>query len=114
MCAIKGFTFKNEELARLMNAETKHRGPDGSHIWSDEFVTLGHNRLSIIDISVASDQPMMSKDGRYVIVYNGELYNFKEIRKELGESRFETSGDTEVILEAYIMWGKKCVDKFNG
>lgn len=114
MCAINGFTFKDEELARLMNAETKHRGPDGSRVWSDDSITFGHNRLSIIDVSDASSQPMMSKDGRFVVVYNGELYNFKELKKKLGESRFRTSGDTEVILEAYAAWGKDCLKKFNG
>jgi asparagine synthase (glutamine-hydrolysing) len=114
MCAINGFTFRDEELASKMNAETRHRGPDGSHVWSDGGVTFGHNRLSIIDVSTASDQPMKSHDGRYVIVYNGELYNFKELKKELGESRFRTAGDTEVILEAYAKWGKSCVERFNG
>lgn len=114
MCAINGFTFKNEELMVQMNAITKHRGPDGSHLWSDDSLTLGQNRLSIIDISKASDQPMISQDKRYVLVYNGELYNFKDIKKEIGESKFKTTGDTEVVLEAYIKWGKECVKKFNG
>jgi asparagine synthase (glutamine-hydrolysing) len=114
MCAINGFTFKDEGLARLMNAETKHRGPDGTRVWSDDRVTLGHNRLKIIDLSDASAQPMTSTDGRYVLVYNGELYNFKELKKELGEHRFVTSGDTEVVLEAYATWGAACVERFNG
>lgn len=114
MCSINGFTFKNEELARLMNVETKHRGPDGSRVWSGDGITFGHNRLKIIDLSEASSQPMQSKDGRYMIVYNGELYNFKELKKELGEGRFSTSGDTEVILEAYTTWGSACVERFNG
>ncbi len=116
MCAINGFTFKDEALIRQMNAETKHRGPDGSQVWSDDFVTFGHNRLSIIDTSAASDQPMKSVDGRYVITYNGELYNFQEIKAELIKEgiAFNTSGDTEVILKAYITWGTTCVEKFNG
>lgn len=114
MCAINGFTFKNEEFARSMNLETKHRGPDGSRVWSDDGITLGHNRLSIIDLSSASSQPMRSKDGRYVIVYNGELYNYKELKRELGEARFSTTGDTEVIIEAYAVWGAACVERFNG
>jgi len=114
MCAINGFTFKDETLINRMNAETKHRGPDGSHFWLHDQVSLGQNRLAIIDVSAASDQPMVSKDGRYILVYNGELYNFKELKKELGEQRFKSSGDTEVILEAFITWGKACVEKFNG
>lgn len=114
MCAINGFTFKDEELARRMNSETRHRGPDGSCVWSDDHITLGHNRLSIIDVSAASSQPMVSDDGRYVIVYNGELYNFKELKRELGEQNFTTSGDTEVVLKAFIHWGRTCVEKFNG
>lgn len=114
MCAINGFTFKDEALAEAMNAATRHRGPDGSRVWSDEGITFGHNRLRIIDVSTNSDQPMKSKDGRYSIVYNGELYNFRELKKEIGEDGFRTTGDTEVILEAYAKWGKDCVGKFNG
>ncbi len=114
MCGINGFTFEDKDLAKLMNECTKHRGPDGSNIWSSEGITFGHNRLSIIDVSVASSQPMLSKDGRYAITYNGELYNFQEVKKELSDVKFISTGDTEVILESYIKWGKDCVNKFNG
>jgi asparagine synthase (glutamine-hydrolysing) len=114
MCAINGFTFKDEMLIGRMNAETRHRGPDGSNVWLHDQVSLGQNRLAIIDVSAASDQPMVSADGRYILVYNGELYNFRELKRELGEQRFKTSGDTEVVLQAFITWGKSCVERFNG
>ncbi len=114
MCGINGFTFEDKNLAQLMNECTKHRGPDGSNIWMAPGITFGHNRLSILDVSSASSQPMLSKDGRYAITYNGELYNFQDIKKELSDVKFISKGDTEVILEAYIKWGKECVYKFNG
>ncbi len=114
MCGINGFTFEDEDLIKLMNEATKHRGPDGVGIWHATDVTLGHNRLSIIDTTNASSQPMKSSDGRYILTYNGELYNFKELKKEMVDIAFKTTGDTEVILQAYIKWGKDCVKKFNG
>jgi asparagine synthase (glutamine-hydrolysing) len=114
MCSINGFTFEDKNLISQMNEKTKHRGPDGSGFWSAEGITLGHNRLSIIDVSNASSQPMISKDGRYIITYNGELYNFKELKNELEGVRFNSSGDTEVVLESYIKWGEKCLNKFDG
>ena len=70
--------------------------------------------LSIIDLSDAASQPMMSFDGRQVIVFNGEIYNFKELKNELGDYPFKTNSDTEVILAAYQRWGKDCVKRFNG
>ena len=114
MCAINGFNFKDEELVRKMNKATSHRGPDGTGIFCDDEISLGHNRLSIIDLSDAASQPMMSFDGRQVIVFNGEIYNFKELKNELGDYPFKTNSDTEVILAAYQRWGKDCVKRFNG
>jgi asparagine synthase (glutamine-hydrolysing) len=115
MCAINGCNFKDEGLVRRMNYATRHRGPDGSSIWSDGMVTLGHNRLAIIDVSADSAQPMKSHDGRFEIVYNGELYNFVELRQKIGSRYpFRTKGDTEVVLAAYELWGSECVDMFNG
>ncbi len=115
MCAINGITKDDRALVEEMNARTKHRGPDGSSIYQDGKVTLGHNRLAIIDVSSASDQPMRSADGRYVIVFNGEIYNFKELREEIGaQYTFTTQGDTEVLLASYSVWGEEMFSKLRG
>lgn len=123
MCGILGIinrkTSKEEAegcLKRLI-----HRGPDGGNIWQDgeeegSRVTLGHRRLSILDLSDAGSQPMVGPMGRYVLVYNGEIYNFLEIRDELirkGYS-FVSDSDSEVLLLAYIEWGSECLNRFNG
>lgn len=95
-----------------------HRGPDDSGLFFDESsgVGLGHRRLSIIDLSRAGRQPMASDDGKLNIIYNGEVYNFREIRKELYEQgyNFRSNTDTEVILKAYQQWGRACLQKFIG
>lgn len=115
MCGINGFTWKDWSLLERMNAETAHRGPDGSGTFFDEDVSLGHNRLAIIDPSDAGAQPMKSADGTLTIVFNGELYNFEALRRELsGGWEFKTRTDTEVILAAYRAWGTACVSRFNG
>lgn len=115
MCGINGFNFKDEHLLQLMLENTKHRGPDDQGAWFDNHVSLGHNRLSIIDLSPAGHQPMVSNDGQLVITYNGELYNYRELRVELADNyKFKSQTDTEVILAAYQIWGKECVKKFNG
>ena len=92
-----------------------HRGPDASDEWCEGGVFLGHRRLSIIDLSTGN-QPMHSSDGRYVIVFNGEIYNFIELRKELADSGavFKTNSDTEVILEGYRRWGSGVVNRLHG
>ena len=92
-----------------------HRGPDGEGQWLNGPVCLGHRRLSIIDLGTGG-QPMHSVDGRYTIVFNGEIYNFAELKQELAAkgSRFCTSSDTEVILEGYRQWGVDCLSRFNG
>lgn len=98
-----------------MNTALSHRGPDDEGIYVDEAIALGHRRLSIIDLSSAGHQPMSSGDGRYQIIYNGELYNYLEIKNELTKHiNFTTNTDTEVILKAYIHWGAECLNKFNG
>ena len=114
MCSINGFTFKDEDLLSQMLKKTKHRGPDDSGTFFDDKISLGHNRLSIIDPSQAGHQPMTSSDKNLVITYNGELYNFKELKRELSNYQYKTQTDTEVILAAYQKWGKDCVKKFNG
>ncbi len=115
MCAINGFNFKDEMLVVKMNAATAHRGPDGTDVFVADGISLGHDRLSIIDLSSAANQPMKSADGRLVIVFNGEIYNYRELKEELkGGYPFRTTSDTEVILAAYAKWGRDCVKKFNG
>jgi asparagine synthase (glutamine-hydrolysing) len=101
--------------ARCALGTLTHRGPDAGSMWSDENVFLGHRRLSIIDLETG-DQPMQSSDGRYVVVFNGEIYNFPELREHLASSgaRFKTRSDTEVILEGYRFWGSNVVDHLHG
>jgi asparagine synthase (glutamine-hydrolysing) len=120
MCGISGIINFNDHPVqemdlRLMMQKMKHRGPDDDGLFIEENVGLGFVRLSILDLSVAGHQPMHSKDNRYVIIFNGEVYNFIEIREELKEDFvFSTGTDTEVVLAAFQKWGKACLDKFNG
>lgn len=114
MCGINGVTRRDRELVERMNRATAHRGPDGVGIYEDAHVTLGHNRLAIIDLSAQGSQPMKSADGAVVITYNGELYNYRELRRELTEYPFKSETDTEVILAAYAKWGIECLKRFNG
>lgn len=116
MCGINGFTYRDESRIRMMNEQTKHRGPDGNGIFVDDQVSLGHNRLSIIDLSDLAAQPMTSQDGRYVIVYNGEVYNFKELRETLISRGVvcKTTGDTEVVLEYFAQFGIDGLTHLNG
>ena len=81
MCAINGFNFRDKGLILKMNKITAHRGPDGTGVFVDENISLGHNRLSIIDLSKQANQPMKSYDDKQVIVFNGEIYNFKDLKK---------------------------------
>jgi asparagine synthase (glutamine-hydrolysing) len=114
MCGIAGFNWNDPILIRQMADAMKHRGPDDRGTCVDDRVSLGHTRLSILDLSPKGHQPMCFRD--YAIVYNGEIYNFKEIRAELEAIGYKfTSGtDTEVILAAYFRWGASCVTRFNG
>ena len=114
MCGINGFNFIDHDLTRAMMSKTRHRGPDASGEYHSKRWSLGFNRLAIIDLRPQGNQPMKSSDGRYVIVFNGEIYNFAEIRAELGDYHFQSKTDTEVILAAYSRWGEKCLEKFNG
>jgi len=120
MCGIAGKIDWNApvgvDVVAKMCDKMLHRGPDDHGIVSLDNITLGHRRLSIIDLSQNARQPMVSLDNRYFIVYNGEVYNFKELRKELEGLGvvFKTSSDTEVVLYAYIQWGEHCLDRFNG
>jgi asparagine synthase (glutamine-hydrolysing) len=118
MCGIIGTIPAVEiNLFKFALNRLAHRGPDGVKIWSDSNnVILGHRRLSIIDLSPEANQPMVDSSGRYVISFNGEIYNFLEIKKELEDlgCTFKTLSDTEVILCAYRQWREACLKKFNG
>lgn len=119
MCGINGiFGLKDqnrlEKTIVTMNRCIEHRGPDDTGTFCDHHLALGHQRLSILDLSEAGHQPMKSFDGRYVVVFNGEIYNYRELKGELGEYQYSSTTDTEVILAAYMKWGKGCVEKFNG
>lgn len=123
MCGIIGIISAGRPLPSLsffdqMVDLAKYRGPDGrgTELWTDMGVALGHRRLSIIDTSDLGRQPMSSNDGRYRIVFNGEIYNYLEIKRDL-ESRdysFRSHSDTEVLLNAYAHWGEECLDRLNG
>ena len=119
MCGIIGVIGKLPNKSGFEKARDvlAHRGPDdfGLHYSEQDGVALGHRRLSIIDLSEAGKQPFWSNDGRYAVVFNGEIYNYLELKEELkGEYNFKTKTDTEVLLAAYIKWGKNCLEKFNG
>ena len=93
-----------------------HRGPDGEGYWLEDNVGFGHRRLAIIDLSSEASQPMMSSDERYILVYNGEIYNYVELRRELKKKGyfFRSSSDSEVVLNALTCWGTDALLKFNG
>lgn len=115
MCGIAGFNFEDRELVQRMCDIMAHRGPDGSGYHTDKNITLGHRRLSIIDLQTG-DQPIYNETGSIVVVYNGEIYNFRELRSDL-EGRghqFATASDTEIIVHAYEEYGFDCVRLFNG
>lgn len=121
MCGIAGFVTTQGtevpcEIIQNMTDAVAHRGPDGQGIWCQGSVALGHRRLSILDLSELGRQPMEDEVSGCVISYNGEIYNYLELRKELvGRGyRFRSHTDTEVILKAYDCWGQACVKKFNG
>tara|TARA_X000000950_G_scaffold288388_1_gene404862 strand:- start:992 stop:2899 length:1908 start_codon:yes stop_codon:yes gene_type:complete len=125
MCGISGiFFFKDKEKVKRsdlikMNKLLKHRGPDASDVWlsKDKKLGLGHTRLSILELSSSANQPFIDDKGNYVLTFNGEIYNFKEIKKKLSGKgyKFRTkNSDTEVLLFSYMEWGLKCVEKFRG
>jgi asparagine synthase (glutamine-hydrolysing) len=125
MCGLAGF-FSNVGPERTRNTVAtmlevqRHRGPDNTGIWSGAVcgmdIGVGLTRLKILDLSDAANQPMVSEDGRYVLVYNGEIYNYVELRAELTSSGavFRTEGDTEVVLQALEHWGSAAFARFNG
>lgn len=119
MCGIAGYVGLREvegaPLLELMGRAQRHRGPDGQAVWVGRQFGFAHQRLAILD-RAGGAQPMVSPDGRYVLIYNGEVYNFRELRQELEAlgRRFRTSCDTEVVLAAYERWKDEAFDRFNG
>ncbi len=116
MCGICGFNFLDEKLIRTMNQAIFHRGPDHGDVFLHPQVSLGNRRLSVIDLSESSNQPMSDPSGDVWLTYNGEIYNFKELRAQLegkGYS-FRSKGDAEVVLHAYRHWGSSFLERLNG
>jgi len=122
MCGIAGrINFRtrapvNPEVLAGMCALIAHRGPDGQDVWTEQYAGLGHRRLAIIDLSDGGRQPMAYADGRFRITFNGEIYNYRELRSDLQRRghHFRTQSDTEVILAAYAEYGHACVERLNG
>ena len=121
MCGIAGIVHldgapASPVLLKRMTDAIAHRGPDGEGHWIEGNVALGHRRLAIIDLSPAGHQPMRTTDGRFVMSYNGEVYNFHELRLELEAmgQQFRSRTDSEVVLNAWAMWGEKALDRLNG
>lgn len=122
MCGICGYLSKRiitEHELSVMNDTMKERGPDdsGTQLWElpgGRTLGMAQRRLSILDLSELGHQPMSTPDGRLSLVYNGEIYNYRELREELPEYSFRSNCDTEVILAAYLKWGIRCVERFNG
>ena len=125
MCGISGIMYFNKKFfvkkkqIHNMNLTLKHRGPDSSGIWisKNKNIGLGHTRLSIIDLSKEANQPFVDRTKNYILAFNGEIYNYMEIKKKLIDKgyKFKTkNSDTEILLLSYIEWGLKCVDKFRG
>ncbi len=117
MCGIGGIIDLNQrqpDLIRQMAKALSHRGPDAMGLHEEGRIHLAHLRLSIIDTSERGNQPMHSADGRYTMVFNGEVYNYREIKRELPSRDWQSESDTEVVLAAYDHWGKDCVRHFNG
>jgi len=118
MCGMVGIWSKNsveiqENYLDTILEKQYHRGPDNSSKYSIDDITLGHNRLAIIDLNQNANQPFVSNCGRYSIVFNGEIYNYIELKQKL-DYEFKTSSDTEVLLASYIKYGEKCIEQFNG
>jgi asparagine synthase (glutamine-hydrolysing) len=119
MCGIGGIlNFNNRPaekcLIQRMTGEMAHRGPDAEGFFMDHELAFGHRRLSIIDLSDAANQPFEDASGRYTIIFNGEIYNYAEIKPSLSDYPFRTNGDTEVILAGFIKWGVECLSRLRG
>src|SRR5881394_1103305 len=117
MCGIAGFYDSTKSFDRsaleLMTRCIAHRGPDADGFFTDDIIGLGHRRLSIIDLSAEANQPMFSHDKRYVVVFNGEIYNYQEVAKVL-QLQQHTHSDTEVILESFAKENVTAIQRWNG
>src|SRR4051812_1707419 len=124
MCGIAGIISTNPEtrIGAMLKC-IEHRGRDDDGVWTsarlnddDQQICFGHRRLSIIDTSSAGHQPMLSADGRFVLTFNGEIYNYRELRNELISKgrQFRTESDTEVLLAAWAEWGVRSLERLNG
>ena len=122
MCGICGKLYFDEERAvtsdelRRMSGALAHRGPDGEGVWAEDNVGLAHRRLAIIDLRPEAGQPMCNEDGTVWITFNGEIYNFQELRTDLEAHGhvFRTNSDTEAIVHAYEQYGRECLDRLRG
>ena len=114
MCGIAGIISSKPTESNLLKMLEKqaHRGPDHTGTFIDEgFAGIGHNRLSIIDLSSEANEPFADNSGRFILTFNGEIYNYRELREELKSFySFHTSSDTEVLLASYLRWGKDCLE----
>ena len=119
MCGITGIIHFNKlpdapQRVRAMTDAIAHRGPDAEGFYDDPAIALGHRRLSIIDLSGAANQPFIDPTGNYVMVFNGEMYNYRELKQQLSDYPFTTSSDTEVLMAAFCKWGIDCVKVLEG
>ncbi|MHA4808329.1 asparagine synthase (glutamine-hydrolyzing) [Flavitalea flava] len=119
MCGISGIVSKVNSrglsaIIRNVNNAMSHRGPDADGFFEEDGIALGHRRLSILDLSSAANQPFADNSGRYVMVFNGEIYNFQEIKDQLKDYPFLTTSDTEVVIAAYVKWGPAFLEKLRG
>ena len=119
MCGIAGIVSFTRDInlptaIRQMTTAMAHRGPDADGFYTNDSIALGHRRLSIIDLSTAANQPIADYTGRYQIIFNGEIYNFQDVKKLLPDYPFTTNGDTEVLLAAYSKWGADCLPYLKG
>jgi asparagine synthase (glutamine-hydrolysing) len=119
MCGITGILHFSslpdaDNRVRQMTNAMSHRGPDAEGFYNDDCISLGHRRLSIIDLSDAANQPFIDTTGNFVLVFNGEIYNYLQIKHELSDYNFTTTSDTEVLLAAFCKWGIDCVRKMEG
>src|SRR5580704_10521555 len=119
MCGIAGIMSFSDQgvdqsIIQRMTDALSHRGPDANGFFATTKISFGHRRLSIIDLSTAANQPFQDNSGRYVIIFNGEIYNYRKVKELITDYSFKTTSDTEVLLAAYIKWNSACLRYFSG